>query len=226
LRPVPTSADAVGATLTLEDVMRNVVREFGIAVVIIGFATAAMGGEGHDKDKAQHGKAKNGIEGMSQDALIKLSLSAAPPHIAKDATVMLPGPDGAMVEARKGSNGFTCIPTVNGRETPDPMCMDAAVGQWVDSLIHKAPQPSNTVPGIAYMARGGFHWEKDGAILMEEAPGAKLVKEPPHWMMMWPFDAKTAGLPSMPNRGGVYVMFDGTPYAHLMVEQDPAKIKP
>jgi hypothetical protein len=201
--------------------MRTVIRGLGIAVLVIGLATAAMGDEGHEK-----GKAKNGIHGMSQDALIKLALSAAPPHIAKDATVMLPGPDGAMVEAKKGTNGFTCIPTVNGRETPDPMCMDAAVGQWVDSLIHKAPKPTNTVPGISYMGRGGYHWEKDGAILMEEAPGATLVKEPPHWMMMWPFDAKATGLPTMPNPAGVYVMFDGTPYAHLMVEQDPAKIKP
>ncbi|HET8761436.1 MAG TPA: hypothetical protein VFN94_10220 [Nitrospiria bacterium] len=201
--------------------MRNVIRGVGLAVVVIGIASAAMGDEGHTM-----GKVKNGIDGMSQDALIKLSLSAAPPHIAKDAGVMIPGADGKMMEVKKGSNGFTCIPTVNGRETPDPMCMDAAVGQWVDSLINKAPKPSNTVPGISYMGRGGYHWEKDGAMLMEEEPGAKLVKEPPHWMLMWPFDAKAAGLPTMPNRGGVYVMFDGTPYAHLMVEQDPAKIKP
>jgi len=43
---------------------------------------------------------------------------------------------------------------------------------------------------------------------------------------MWPFDSKAAGLPNIENPGGVYVMFDGTPYAHLMVYQDPAKIKP
>jgi hypothetical protein len=29
----------------------------------------------------------------------------------------------------------------------------------------------------------------------------------------------------MPNPGGAYVMFDGTPYAHLMVYQDPNKLK-
>jgi hypothetical protein len=201
--------------------MIHVIRLVGIVTLVFGLAAAAVADEGQKK-----GKVKNGIEGMSQDAMIKLALSAAPPHIAKDATVTVPGADGKMVEARKGTNGFTCIPTVNGRETPDPMCMDAAVGQWVDSLINKAPKPTNTVPGISYMGRGGFHWEKDGKILMEEEPGAKLVKEPPHWMLMWPFDAKTTGLPTMPNPSGVYVMFDGTPYAHLMVEQDPAKIKP
>jgi hypothetical protein len=201
--------------------MMHVGRLVGVFTLVFGLTTVAGADEGHKK-----GKVKDGIEGMSQDAMVKLALSAAPPHISKDAAVMVPGPDGAMVEAKKGTNGFTCIPTVNHREKPDPMCMDAAVSQWVDSLVNKAPKPTNTEPGISYMARGGYHWEKDGKILMDEEPGAKLVKEPPHWMMMWPFDAKATGLPTMPNRGGVYVMFDGTPYAHLMVEQDPAKIKP
>jgi hypothetical protein len=162
---------------------------------------------------------------ISKDKLIKLALSAAPSHISENAAVMIPGDDGKMMEARKGTNGFTCIPTVNNRPEPDPMCFDEAVGQWVDALMNNAPKPTNTVPGIAYMARGGMHWEKDGKTLMKEEPDAKMVKEPPHWMVMWPFDSKTSGLPSLPNPSGAYVMFDGTPYAHLMVYQNPNKMK-
>jgi hypothetical protein len=162
---------------------------------------------------------------MSQEDLIKLSLSAAPAHIARDAAVMIPGEDGKMVEVKKGTNGFTCIPTVNNRSEPDPMCMDPAVSQWVNDLTNNAPKPTNTVPGISYMARGGIHWEKDGKILMKEEPGSKMVKEPSHWMVMWPYDSKTTGLPTLPNPAGVYIMFDGTPYAHLMVYQDPNKMK-
>ncbi|MGH7166765.1 MAG: hypothetical protein ACREIS_14695 [Nitrospiraceae bacterium] len=105
------------------------------------------------------------------------------------------------------------------------MCFDAAVGQWVEALQANAPKPTNTAPGISYMARGGFHWEKDGKVLMNEEPGAKLVKEPAHWMLMWPFDSKTTGLPTLANQSGVWIMFDGTPYAHLMVYQDPMKMK-
>jgi hypothetical protein len=52
-----------------------------------------------------------------------------------------------------------------------------------------------------------------------------VVKEPPHWMVMWPFDAAATKLPTQPNPSGVYIMFDGTPYAHLMVYQDPQKMK-
>ena len=75
------------------------------------------------------------------------------------------------------------------------------------------------------MAKGGYHWQKGGKILMEEEPGAKLVKEPPHWMIMWPFSADASKLPSLPNAGGAYVMFDGNPFAHLMIYQDPNKMK-
>ncbi len=194
--------------------------------LLIGFLCVGL--TGAPMAHAKGGK-KNGAKApktMSQEELIKLAQSAAPPHISKDASVMLPGEDGKLVEVKKGTNGFTCIPTVNNRPgEPDPMCFDAAVGQWVDALVNKKEKPGNTVPGISYMARGGFHWEKDGKILMDEAPGAKLVKEPPHWMLMWPFDSTEAKLPTLPNSSGVYIMFDGSPFAHLMVYQDPNKMK-
>ncbi|OGW66615.1 MAG: hypothetical protein A3H49_08130 [Nitrospirae bacterium RIFCSPLOWO2_02_FULL_62_14] len=192
-----------------------------ISVFCLSLIGPALAGE---KGNREAGGAKD-LAAMSQQDLIKLALSAAPAHISKDAAVMLPDKEGRLVEAKKGSNGFTCIPTVNNRPVPDPMCFDAAVGQWVDALVNKKEQPGNTVPGISYMARGGYHWEKDGKILMNEEPGAKLVKEPPHWMLMWPFDSKAAGLPTLPNPSGVYIMFDGSPFAHLMVYQDPNKMK-
>jgi len=162
---------------------------------------------------------------MSKDQLIKLAESAAPPEISKDATIMIPGPDGKLVEARKGTNGFTCIPDIDGQAKPDPFCGDAASMQWANDLMSNAPKPTNTVPGIAYMAQGGWHFEKDGKIVMKNEAGAKLVKEPPHWMVFFPFDSKSSGLASLPNKMGVYIMFEGTPYAHLMIYQNPNKMK-
>jgi hypothetical protein len=189
-------------------------------VICLGFSSLPMAA-----DKSKPKATGKDIASMAEADLITLALSAAPAHISKDAAVMVPGDDGKLKEVRKGTNGFTCIPTVNYRETPDPMCMDAAVGQWAADLMSGAPKPSNTVPGISYMARGGMHWEKDGKILMKEEPGATLVKEPPHWMMMWPFDSSSTKLPTQPNPSGVWIMFDGSPYAHLMVYQDPNKMK-
>jgi hypothetical protein len=186
---------------------------------------AAIGGTamaGEKRAIKTHGK---DVKAMSQEQQIKIAQSAAPARISKEATIMIFGQDGKLTEAKKGSNGFTCIPTVNFRLDPDPMCFDAAVGQWVDGMVNKKDKPDNTVPGISYMARGGYHWEKGGKILMEEETGAKLVKEPPHWMIMWPFSAAESKLPSLPNSSGAYVMFDGNPYAHVMIYQDPNKMK-
>lgn len=164
------------------------------------------------------------VKTMSEKDQTALALSGAPPHIAKEAGIMIYGADGKLTETKKSANGFTCIPSVMNLPTPDPMCMDAAVQQWMTDLMDKAPKPTNTVPGIAYMARGGSHFEKDGKVVMS-GDGAKIVKEPPHWMLMWPFDSAATKLPTAPNPSGVYIMFDGSPYAHLMVYQDPRKMK-
>lgn len=202
--------------------MKKTISRMAVVVVLcLGLATLVMAGE-----KAQgKGKAGKDVKAMSQSEQIALALSAAPPHIAKDAAVLVFGADGKLTEGKPGTNGFTCIPTVMNLPDPDPMCMDAAVKQWWNDLMNNAPKPSNTVPGIAYMARGGSHWEKDKRVIMKEEPGAKIVKEPPHWMIMWPFDPKTTMLPIVPNASGVYIMFEGSPYAHVMVYQDPKKMK-
>jgi hypothetical protein len=194
-----------------------------ISAALMLVVCASFAGPGFAGDNSKKGSAKD-VKTLTHDEQMKLAMSAGPPQISKDATIMVFGPEGKLVEARKGTNGFTCIPTISHGPIPDPICMDAAVNQWMTDVMNKAPKPSNTVPGISFMARGGMHWEKDGQILMEEQPGAKVVKEPPHWMVMWPFDSKTSMLPTAPNPSGVWVMFDGTPYAHLMIYQDPKKM--
>jgi len=164
------------------------------------------------------------VKAMSEKDQTALALSAAPARLAKDAGVMIYGADGKLTEVKKGTNGFTCIPTVMNLPVPDPICMDAASNQWMTDVMNNAPKPSNTVPGIAYMSRGGSHFEKSGKVVMA-GEGAKVVKEPPHWMVMWPFDPNASQLPTVPNPSGVYIMFEGSPYAHLMIYQDPNKMK-
>ena len=173
---------------------------------------------------AKKGSTVKDVKAMSEKDQTALALSAAPVHITKDAGVMIYGTDGKLTEVKKSSNGFTCIPTVMNLPYPDPMCMDAASHQWMDDMMSGAPKPTNTVPGVAYMARGGSHYEKDGKVVMG-AEGAKVVQEPPHWMIFWPFDPATTKLPTVPNPSGVYIMFEDSPYAHLMIYQDPVKMK-
>jgi hypothetical protein len=182
--------------------------------------TAVLAG---DKPSGKKSAVKD-VKAMSEKDQTALALSAAPARVAKDAGVMVYGADGKLTEVRKGTNGFVCIPTVMNLPEPDPMCMDAASHQWLTDISNNAPKPSNTVPGIAYMARGGSHFEKDGKVVMS-GEGAKVVKEPPHWMVIWPFDQTASQLPVVPNSSGVYIMFQDSPYAHLMIYQDPNKMK-
>lgn len=165
------------------------------------------------------------IQKMTEEQMISTAQSAAPPDISKEATIMVPGPDGQMRVAKQGTNNFTCIPDISGQEAPDPFCGDEAATQWIMDAMNKEERPTNSRPGIAYMAQGGWHWEKDGKIVMDPAePGAKRVKEPPHWMIMWPFAPEEAELPVKPSRFGAYIMYEGTPYAHLMIHQDPKNL--
>src|SRR3569832_2580533 len=102
---------------------------------------------------------KSPIPTMSKDNLIKLAMSAAPPKISKDATVLIPGEDGKLVEVKKGSNGFTCIPDIDGQEKPDPICADPAAWLWGCVLLCGVFFFSYTTHGVAYMEQGSWLWE-------------------------------------------------------------------
>jgi hypothetical protein len=43
----------------------------------------------------------------------------------------------------------------------------------------------------------------------------------PHWMIMWPFDPKSTGLPTTHKPAGAYIMWAGSPYAHVHVMGRP-----
>ncbi len=161
--------------------------------------------------------------GMNKAQYVRAAQGGAPPAISAKAAVAKIDPKKKTVtELRAGTNGFTCglMPDDNS-----PYCGDKHAWAWLVAAFTGQPKPPNTEPGISYMMEGGTHYETPtGEIVMEPGPNTKAVKEPPHWMLMWPVDPATSGLPTKPNPGGVYVMFPGTPYAHLMIYQNPAQL--
>lgn len=169
-------------------------------------------------------------EGASDDeksnqAFVKSALAGAPARIAAQAAVARLEPDGKVTPVREGSNGFTCTILPDGSNAP--FCGDEHAFPWIVAAMSEQPEPPRTQPGVAYMAKGGVHFETpDGEVVMQPSADTKEVKEPPHWMLLWPMDPETTGLPTRPNAGGTYIMFAGTPYSHLMVYQDPRKLKP
>jgi hypothetical protein len=152
----------------------------------------------------------------SQDKIAR-AMSAGPDDIARSARIIDTDAGGKTVVLRDGSNGFTCMPGNPKVIGEPPMCVDAASLQWfADAKAHK-PKPTNTVPGLTYMLAGATQ-RSDSDPNDRTSPAITVG---PHWMIMWPFDPKTTGLPTTHKPTGAYIMWAGSPYAHLHVMGRP-----
>jgi hypothetical protein len=150
-------------------------------------------------------------------ARIARAMSAGPTDVAKSARIIDTDTGGKMVVLREGNNGFTCMPGNPKVVGEPPMCVDAPSVQWfADAKAHK-PKPTNTVPGITYMLAGATQRSDSDPHDMTSMP----IEVGPHWMIMWPFDPKTTGLPTTHRPTGAYIMWAGSPYAHLHVMGRP-----
>jgi hypothetical protein len=148
---------------------------------------------------------------------IARAMSAGPREVAKAARIVGTDAQGKMVVLREGNNGFTCMPGNPKVVGEPPMCVDAASMQWfADAKAHK-PKPTNTVPGITYMLAGASQRSDSDPNDTTSMP----IDVGPHWMIMWPFDPKTTGLPTTHRRTGAYIMWAGSPYAHLHIMGRP-----
>lgn len=147
---------------------------------------------------------------------IARAISAGPPSVTAAATIADMDEKGHMTVLRKGSNGWTCVPGHPGVVGDDPICMDAASMQWGDDWAHHRAKPTNKVPGISYMLAGGTDWSASDPFATKGTP----IKEPPHYMILWPVP-KSSGLATTPKDTGTWIMYAGTPYAHLMVNGTP-----
>jgi hypothetical protein len=90
---------------------------------------------------------------MSDEELIKLSLSAAPEAVARDATVVAMDHDGKMRTLREGTGQWTCMPGHANPANPDPMCGDKNAMEWGAAYMNHKEPPANKV-GFMYMLRG------------------------------------------------------------------------
>jgi hypothetical protein len=143
--------------------------------------------------------------------------SAAPAALAHDAAVVTVDASGAMKQVRAGKNGWTCMPDAPETPGPDPMCFDANAGKWADAWLHHKPPPEGT-PGVMYMLEGGTDASNTDPYAAKPTADNDWVKTGPHIMLVGS-KAMLAGYPSgaKPDTAAPYVMWAGTPYAHLMV---------
>lgn len=141
--------------------------------------------------------------------------AAAPAAVSGAATIVMSDASGKMQVLRKGSNSWTCMPDNPATPGPDPMCMDPAAMRWAEAWIgHKTP-PADGV-GLMYMLAGGTDASNTDPYATK--PDGDWVKTGPHLMVVgsqallrdYPAGAK-------PDTRAPYVMWAGTPYAHLMI---------
>ena len=143
--------------------------------------------------------------------------SAAPAALAHDAAVVTLGADGKITQVRAGKNGWTCMPDAPDTPGPDPMCFDGNAGKWVQAWAGHKP-PADGAPGVMYMLEGGTDASNTDPYATKPTADNDWIKTGPHIMLVGS-KAMLAGYPSgaKPDTSAPYVMWAGTPYAHLMV---------
>jgi hypothetical protein len=149
----------------------------------------------------------------SDAELIAEAESAGPKSISQNATIKTH--DGKVL--RKGSNTWTCYP---GSPAIGPMCNEAPWDEWLAAYGKKEPPIKLNDLSVSYMLAGDKG--TPGASNTDPFATKPLhehdwVTEGPHLMILVPDSSLLERLSTDP-RDPVYVMWKGTPYAHIMVK--------
>lgn len=194
-----------------------------LAIGLLGFAQTLLAQPQTAEQKPKHamgaGFAQTLLaEPQTAEQKLKNAMSAGPPSVAKDATI-LDRVDVAKAKVlRQGTNGWTCLPDDPGSPGNDPQCLDKNGLEWWKALMaHTAPKL--TAPGIDYMLQGGSDASNTDPFASQPPAGQQWVTSPPHVMFIPGPGQKLdqTFFSTDPHSGGPWIMFPGTPYAHLMV---------
>jgi len=190
-----------------------------VAVFLIGrhasLAQHTMGGGTHQKAQTDAEK-------------IASAVSAAPAEIAKNAAIMdwPQSPGGQPRQLRAGTNGWVCYPSspaeFGSASLEDPMCLDKQWQAWAEAWMNKKP-PQTTGTGIAYMLKGDKGASNTDPFATGPTAANQWVVSPPHIMVLYKDHVMLDAYPTDPKGGGPWVMWKGTPYAHVMVPVSPTQ---
>jgi len=152
---------------------------------------------------------------------IALAVSAGPAAIGKNATIvgcndgscgdMNELAKGPAKELRAGTNGWVCYALKDG-----PMCLDKEWRKWMEAWMTRS-DPKIESTGIGYMLRGDTGSSNTDPFAMEPTATNEWVVAPPHIMVLYENQKMLDAYPTDPKSGGPWVMWKGTPYAHVMV---------
>ena len=145
---------------------------------------------------------------------IASALSAAPDAITAAATVT----DLAGNVLREGTSGFTCMPDDPEIPGDGPVCLDAGWQGLIAAWINQEDPPGVDEPAFIYALQGG--WPTSNVDPYATGPTEDnewLGITDPHIAVLFPDASMLEGISADPDSGGPWVMWRGTPYAHLMI---------
>lgn len=150
---------------------------------------------------------------MTKAQKIELAMSAGPAEIAKNATIidMTDTSSAKHEQLRAGTNGWICYAMM-----PDPMCLDKEWQKWAEAWMSKS-EPKVEGTGIAYMLAGDHGASNTDPYATAATADNHWVVSPPHVMVLYKDPMMLDSYPTDPTSGGPWVMWKGTPYAHVMV---------
>ena len=148
----------------------------------------------------------------SDTELIAEAESAAPESVTENATIKTS--EGRVL--REGSNSWTCYP---GSGAIGPMCNESQWDELIGAVMTQAPIDVQKF-SLSYMMAGegeALGVSNVDPFATEPTDDNQWVKEGPHLMILVPDQALLEGISTDPT-DPVYVMWKGTPYAHIMVK--------
>ena len=197
--------------------MKQAISPLMLAASAVLFAGACDGGGDAQRAETNDDAAAANVSTDHPSDPIESAMAAAPATLSRNATVVQAQADGSMTTLRQGNNGWTCMPDNPTTPGPDPMCMDQNAAPWAEAWMTRKQPPTET-PGVMYMLTGGTDASNTDPYAQAPTEGNNWIETGPHIMVVGS-QALLKGYPSgaKPDTKAPYVMWAGTPYAHLMI---------
>jgi hypothetical protein len=164
-------------------------------------------------------KEKRAAPKLTNAQKIALAMSAGPAEIAKHATIMdmTDTSNAQPKQLRAVTNGWVCYALIG-----EPMCLDKEWQKWMEAWMNKSELKIEGT-GIGYMLQGDKGASNTDPYATKPTADNQWVVAPPHIMVLYQDPKMLDAYPTDWQGGGPWVLWKGTPYAHLMVPVSPTK---
>ena len=153
---------------------------------------------------------------VTVDGLMERLDGVAPAAVLENSTLLNITEEGEIEVLREGTNGWTCM-----YPGTDPMCADEASMSFLQAWMAKETPPDTL--GFVYMLLGDEGASNTDPYAEGETADNHWVVAGPHVMIVGSaagplFDTYPTEVPE--GEGQPWVMWPGTPYAHLMIPME------